>query len=107
MAEETMKKTGATPLVPVESLGGGKVQGVVAVTTVLVMYTDGHGKKEVRLAAVIPGGEVYFFTNNAIDNRPAQQWLKAAVLDKLGSKVVSRQDASSMIDITEDNTTQV
>lgn len=104
-----MKKTGATPLVAVENLGGGRVQGVIPVTTVLVMYTDGHGKKEVRLAAVIPGGEVYFFTNNAIDTRPAQQWLKAAIMEKLGSKPATRQEGSAVnfLDITEDNTTQV
>lgn len=102
------KKTGATPLVATESLGGGKVQGVTPVTTVLVMYTDGHGKREVRLAAVIPGGEVYFFTNNAIDTRPAQQWLKTAILGHLQSKLTKQSvGATSMIEITEDNTTQV
>lgn len=80
---EEKKKTGATPIVAIGDLGGGKVQGVTPVTTILVKYTDGHGKKEVRLAAVIPGGEIYFFTNNAIDTRPAQQWLKTAILEHL------------------------
>lgn len=84
------------------------MQGVTTVTTVLVMYTDGHGKKEVRLAAVIPGGEVYFFTNNALDTRPAQNWLKTAIIGHLKSKLSSVETgATSMIEITEDNTTQV
>lgn len=83
-----------------ESLGGGKVQGVVEVTTVLVKYTDGHGKSEVRLAAIIPGGEIYFFTNNAIDTRPVQQWMKKAILSKIGP-------GPGPIHISEDNTTQV
>lgn len=103
-----MRIPGATPIVAAEGLGGGRVQGAIPVTTVLVMYTDGNGKKEVRLAAAIPGGEVYFFTNNAIDTRPAQQWLKTAILEHLKSQL-SKQGvgATSMIEITEDNTTQV
>ncbi len=101
-----MKKTGATPLVSIGDLGGGKVQGVTTVTTILVMYTDGHGKKEVRLAAVIPGGEVYFFTNNAIDARPAQKWMKAAIIEHLKAHL-SKQGNTSMLEISENGVNQV
>lgn len=80
-----MKKTGATPLVEEGQLGGGKVLGVVEVKTVLVQYVDGHGEKGVKLAAVIPGGEIYFFGRDAVDTRPAQGWMKAAILEKLPS----------------------
>lgn len=103
-----MKKTGATPIVAIEDLRGGRVQGVSPVTTILVKYTDGHGKKEVRLAAVIPGGEIYFFTNNAIDTRPAQQWLKSAILDHLKTQLTKQGvGTTSMIEVSEDRTTQV
>ena len=74
------KKTGATPLVDEDSLRGGEVLGALPVKPVLVKYRDGHGKEEVRLAVVIPGGEVYFFEAKALDLHPAQKWLKAGVL---------------------------
>lgn len=78
-----MKKTGATPLVEADGLGGGEVQGVLEVKTLLVKYKDGHGKEEVRLAALIPGGEMYFFDGKALDLRPAQKWLKAGVAEHI------------------------
>jgi hypothetical protein len=110
MAEETMnKKTGATPVVSSEDLSGGKVQGVTVVTTVLVKYTDGHGKSEVKLALVIPGGEVYFFANNALDTRPAQKWLKSAItrhLDRTQPKANGEERTPGLLEITED-TSQV
>ena len=80
MSNEPIKKTGATPIVEGD-LGGGEVKGVIPVKTVLVSFRDGHGKDEVKLAVVIPGGEVYFFGREALDTRPAQKWLKAAVLE--------------------------
>lgn len=79
MNSDPMKKTGATPLVDEGQLGGGKVLGVIDVRTVLVKFRDGHGQESVRLAAIIPGGEVYFFDNKALDLRPAQGWLKSAI----------------------------
>lgn len=77
---ETIKKTGATPTVE-EGIGGGELLGAIPVKTVLVRYRDGHGKEEVKLAAVIPGGEIYFFGRDAIDTRPVQTWLKKAVIE--------------------------
>lgn len=94
-----------TPLVDAESLGGGKVYGVKLVTTILVKYRDGReGKEEVRLAAVVPGGDVYFFTNGALDHRPAQQWVKTAIIKHLQN---SLSGTPAAISITEDNTSQV
>lgn len=76
-----------TPTVPTEDLSGGRVLGVLPVNTALVRYIDGtNGREVVRVAVVIPGGEVYFLNNNSIDMRPAQQWLKAAVHARLASK---------------------
>lgn len=85
-----------TPTVPTGDLSGGKVMGVLPVTTVLVQYADGYGAKTVRLAVVIPGGEVYFFNNNSLDMRPAQQWLKTAVHAHLA------KPSSGPLEITED-----
>lgn len=92
------KKTGTTPTVPTEDLSGGKVLGVLEVTTVLVKYTDGYGRSTVRLAVAIPGGEVYFFSNDSLDMRPAQQWLKKAVQARLPQP----KTAGGPIEITED-----
>ncbi len=81
-----MKKTGSTPLVEGDQLGGGKVLGVLDVKTVLVKYKDGHGQQDVKLAVVIPGGEIYFFGRDALDLRPAQGWLKTAVQNELNKE---------------------
>jgi hypothetical protein len=81
MSEQTKKKTSVA--IDPEGLGGGSVEGVIPVQTVLVKYTDGHGVKAVKLAVVVPGGEVYFFDKDAVDERPAQKWLKTAVLEIL------------------------
>lgn len=81
------KKTGMTPEIPAEDLSGGRVLGALPVSLVLVKYVDGqHGKEIARLAVAIPGGEVYFLSNNTIDMRPAQQWLKAGVQARLASR---------------------
>ncbi len=53
-------------------------------STFLVRYRDGHGQESVRLAAVIEGGEVYFFDGKALDMRPAQTWLKNAIKKEIG-----------------------
>lgn len=82
MAEQ-IKKTGATPIVE-EGLGAGEVLGVTQVRTALVRYRDGYGEESVRLAVVIPGGEVYFYANNALDMRPAQGWIRNAVKKQIG-----------------------
>ena len=80
-----MKKTGATPIVEDEDLGGGSVLGAVPVQTVLVKYRDGHGQESIKLAAIVPGGEVYFFSRDSLDDRQAQTWLKNGVLKKLNA----------------------
>jgi hypothetical protein len=106
--EETSKKTGTTPLVETASLGGGKIYGVMTVSTILVKYRDGReGKDEVRLAVVVPGGEVYFFTNGALDHRPAQQWVKDGIIKYLKNSLPKTVESSPTIDITEDKTSQV
>lgn len=102
MADENKKKTGMTPVVESDGLGGGKVEGVLAVTTALVKYTDGHGKTETKLAVVIPGGEVYFLSNNSIDMRPAQTWLKEGVQRMVNKGSRSGSTMSGTIEITED-----
>ena len=67
-----------------EGLGGGEVQAVLELKTVLVKYKDGHGEEATRLAIVIPGGEVYFLSKNSVDLRPAQTWLRNGVASKMG-----------------------
>lgn len=65
-------------------IGGGEVLGVVPVKTILVKYRDGRSdKEEVKLAAVFPDGQLYFFGKDALDLRPAQGWLKAGVTAKM------------------------
>lgn len=69
------------------NLETGKVLGAMEVKMVLVKYKDGlNNKEETRLAIMIPGGEIYFFDNKAVDMRPAQKWLKDAVILKLSPK---------------------
>lgn len=68
-----------------EGLSGGELLGTpIPVKTVLLKFRDGHGKEQTKLAIVIPGGEIYFMGKEAVDLRPAQQWLKAAVLKSMG-----------------------
>jgi hypothetical protein len=108
MAEMTSKKTGTTPLVDVEDLAGGRVHGVTPVDIVLVKFRNGRdGKDEVRLAAVIPGGEVYFFPTRTFEQ--AQNWIKGAIIKKIEAQKSSSTEGSGprTIEITEDNTTQV
>lgn len=73
-----------TPIVEESDLGGGNVLGVIPVSTVLVKYKDGNsGRDEVKLAVVIPDGEIYFFERAAVNLRPAQKWLKREVTKAL------------------------
>ncbi len=102
------KKTGMTPVVDTEDLAGGRVHGVTSVDTVLVKFRNGRdGKDEVRLAIVIPGGEVYFFPTRTFEQ--AQNWIKGAIIKKMEQQKKSpgSTDKSSMIEITEDDTSQV
>lgn len=86
MATEAQnKKTGATPIVE-EGLGGGEVLGVAETKTVMLKLRDGHGKEMVKFAYVVPGGEVYFIDEASVKLKPAQSWVKAGVLSKLGLK---------------------
>jgi len=77
------KKTGATPIVE-EGLGGGEILGVVETKTVMVNLRDGHGKEMVKLAIVVPGGDVYFLDESAVKVKAAQSWVRNGVLKKLG-----------------------
>lgn len=81
--EQEIKKTGATPIVE-DGIGGGELHGVVEVKQVLAKFRDGHGREMVRLAIVVPGGEVYFLDDRAMNTKPAQSWLKNAILKKMG-----------------------
>ncbi len=83
METQTSKKTGATPLAE-ELLGGGEIIGVIETKTVMVRLRDGHGKEMVKLAIVVPGGEVYFLDESAVKVKQAQTWVKKGVLSKLG-----------------------
>jgi hypothetical protein len=84
LMETEIKKTGATPIIE-EGVGGGEVLGVVEVKHVMIKLRDGHGKDMVKLAFVIPGGDVYFLEEKVI-GKPAQQWVRNAVLKALGLK---------------------
>ena len=85
MEAQKVTKTGATP-VEESADEAGKVLGVVETKTVLVNLRDGYGKEMVKLAVVVPGGEVYFLDEAAIKTKPAQAWVKTAVLQKLALK---------------------
>jgi hypothetical protein len=102
MAEETTnKKTGMTPIVDTEDLNGGRVHGVVPCTTVMIKFRDGRtGRDEVRLAVVVPGGEMYFFPTRQFE--PAQKWIRNAVVKELEKKLKTAPGATS-IEITEVN----
>lgn len=83
MAQEPTKKTGMTPLVE-DGISKGELLGPpVPVRTVLVRYKDGHGQEATKLAIVIPGGEIYFHGKDAVDTRPVQRWLKAAIIEAM------------------------
>lgn len=93
-------------MVDPSDLAGGKVLGVLPVTTAIVKYKDGHGQEATQLAIVIPGGEVYFLTKDAIDLRPAQEWMKKSINKMLGAKKAPEADkpisSSDEIPMTED-----
>lgn len=57
--------------------------GVLPVNTYLVRYRDGHGQEAIKLAVMVPGGDMYFFARDAVDSRPAQTWLKDGVAKKV------------------------
>lgn len=84
MNTDPVKKTGTTPEV-IEGTNAGEINGVIELKTVLVKLRDGHGKEMVKMAIVIPGGEVYFIKDSAIDLQ-AQTWVKKGILAKLGGK---------------------
>ena len=61
------------------------VEAYTEVKHVMIKLRDGHGKDMVKLAFVIPGGDVYFLEEKVI-GKPAQQWVRNAVLKALGLK---------------------
>lgn len=82
--ETQNKKTGTTPLVE-GGLGVGEVIGVVEVKQVMIKLRDGHGREMTKLALVVPGGEIYFLDDRTVNTKPAQGWVKSAVISKLGN----------------------
>lgn len=85
MAEEAKnKKTGATPLPEGAPGGSGEVLGVLEIRPVIIKLRDGYGKDQVRIALVVPGGEVYYLDDAALRRNSAQAWVKKGVLDALG-----------------------
>ncbi len=90
------KKTGMTPTIDPEDLTGSKVHGAIECKTVLVKFRNGRdGKDEVRIAILIPGGEVYLFPTRAFEQ--AQRWLKDAIVKKLDSQ----KSGPQMIDLSD------
>jgi len=77
------KKTGATPEV-IEGIGGGEILGVIKTQLVMVNLRDGHGQSMVKLAIVVPGGEIHFLEDKVI-GKPAQSWVKRGIQDKLSA----------------------
>lgn len=95
-----------TPIVDIEDLNGGRVYGVTPCTTVLVKFRDGRtGRDEVRMAVVVPGGEMYFFPTRQFE--PAQKWVRNAVVKKLEDLKIPQSGSATTIEITEDNTSQL
>lgn len=63
---------------------GGEVLGVAELKPVMVKLRDGYGEEMVKIALIAPDGAVYFTDEDAMKIKPAQQWVKNAVLEKLG-----------------------
>lgn len=81
MSEPEAKKTGATPMVE-EEIVGGEVD-LVECKIVLLNITDGRGQKMVRFGVVVPGGDVRILPAS-LETKPATKWLRDKVLMKLG-----------------------
>ncbi len=64
-------------------MGGGEVLGVADLKTVMVKLRDGHGVEQIKIAIVAADGSVYFLDDKNI-MKPAQNWVKSGVLQKLG-----------------------
>ncbi len=80
--EETIKKTGATPIIEGDIGDGPALLGVVEPKLVLVKYRDGRdGEQGVRLGIVV-GSELYFFDPHACKQK-AQKWLSDKVIAAL------------------------
>jgi hypothetical protein len=97
MTEAT--KTGMTPMVDSDDLVGSKVYGAIECKIVLVKFRNGReGKDEVRMAILVPGGEVYLFPDRTFERTQAQKWLRDAIVKRLAIKASSE---TQMIDLTE------
>ena len=84
--ENQSPKTGQTPVAELDEVPGtGEIQGTLELKTALVKMRDGRdGKTIVKIAFVVPGGEVYFLDDVAARMKPAQQWAKRQIMKKLG-----------------------
>jgi hypothetical protein len=78
-----IKKTGMTPEAE-EGIGGGEVQGVTELKTVIVKLRDGHGQEMVKIGLVVPEGDLYWLDERATNLRPAQAWVRRQVKRLLG-----------------------
>lgn len=74
------KKTGATPLV--EGPAGSEILGVTEVRAALVKLRDGYGKEQVKLAIVIPGGDVLYLDDKSM--KKATSWAASGIKQRLG-----------------------
>lgn len=93
--ETTNKKTGMTPTIDPEDLVGSRVYGVIECKTIMVKFRNGRdGKDEVRIAVLVPGGELYLFPIRAFEE--SQKWLRDAIIKKLDKSV-----GSQMIDLSD------
>ena len=79
---DTIKKTGATPLEEGPA-NGAEILGVVELRPIMVKMRDGNGLEMVKMGFQVPAGEVYFLDEKSI-SRPAQAWVKAGIIKKLG-----------------------
>ena len=67
----------------IEGVGGGEILGVAETKLVMVNLRDGHGQNMVKLAVVVPGGDIYFLDDKTV-GKPAQAWVRKGILRKLG-----------------------
>jgi len=66
---------------------GGEVLGVIETKTVMVKFRDGYGKQQVRMAVVVPGGDVYLVSEiGTKEYQTAQGWLKSAIIKKMAEQ---------------------
>lgn len=69
-----------------EATALGEVLGIVELKTVMAKIRDGSGKTLVKIALVVPDGEVYILDDGLDGNvrmKASQAWVKSQILKKL------------------------